>query len=433
LFTRFTALLRRLLALPVLVVMGTALLVPNATAFAADDAPDAPGVPGFSPGAGLLWESDSDLSRDLDLMSSVGARWLRLDFDWASIEDQRGHYDWANLDRVVAAARSRGLQILALPSYSPVWARPVGTTSHYPPADPTAFAAFAGAAAARYAAVGVHAFEIWNEPNLSMFWSPRPDPSAYARLLVAAAAAVHAADPSATVLSGGLAPATDAADGSEIRPATFLGALYAAGAGPSFDAVAVHPYSFPALPTDVSTASWNTFQALPRLHDLMAAHGDAGKRLWATEVGAPTGNAAISVSEDLQSRIVTSAVAATRGWSWAGPVFLYSVRDSGADPADPEQNFGLLRVDFRPKAAWSALQQLLSTTASSDVLVPTVADPLVAATARSVPPQVVASVQQPAPAASPKTAAVTVVPRAFIGPRWTPSKRRSRPLALHQF
>ena len=64
---------------------------------------------GFSPGAGILWESDADLARDLDAMAATGASWIRLDFAWSSIEATRAVFSWAATDRVVDAARARGL------------------------------------------------------------------------------------------------------------------------------------------------------------------------------------------------------------------------------------------------------------------------------------------------------------------------------------
>ncbi|MGH9154570.1 MAG: hypothetical protein ACRD1K_01670, partial [Acidimicrobiales bacterium] len=63
---------------------------------------------GFSPGSTILWGSDADLARDLDAMAATGAAWLRLDFDWPSIEQQPGIFTWGPTDRVVTAARARG-------------------------------------------------------------------------------------------------------------------------------------------------------------------------------------------------------------------------------------------------------------------------------------------------------------------------------------
>jgi len=39
--------------------------------------------------------------------------------------------------------------------------------------------------------------------------------------------------------------------------------------------------------------------------------------------------------------------------------FLYELMDDGADPADPEQNYGLLRSNAEPKPAYHALQELI--------------------------------------------------------------------------
>lgn len=123
----------------------------------------------------LLWGSDAQVDADLDAMVATGAKWLRFDFDWASAELSPGSYRWTYIDRVVHKARARGLRILATPAYTPTWARPAGTTDKHPPTDPATYAAFVGAAARRYAPLGVHHWEIWNEPNVQQFWQPAPN------------------------------------------------------------------------------------------------------------------------------------------------------------------------------------------------------------------------------------------------------------------
>ena len=304
-------------------------------------------------------ESDGDLARDLDSMATTKAKWVRFDFDWSALESAPGAYNWASTDRVVQAATARGLQIVALVAYTPAWAR-TGTTNKSAPRDPDRFASFVGAAAARYAPRGVTVWEIWNEPNSSKFWQPKPDPAGYTRLLKAAAAAARGASSVVTVLSGGLSPAEDRADGSQISPETFLTGVYDAGGREFFDAVGMHPYSFPARPMDERSAKWNAFYNLPRLHDVMANHGDADKHVWLTEFGAPTGGPADrAVSESEQSEFVREAYRAVDGWAWAGPLLWYSLRDAGSDRSDEEQNFGLVRHDFRPKAAYSTYQEVM--------------------------------------------------------------------------
>jgi hypothetical protein len=214
--------MRRVLA----VLAAAALGLPGPAACAAPPARPLSGI-GISPGQSVLWSDDATLHADLDAVAASGAGWLRLDVDWPTVEPEAGRRDWSAVDRVVDAARDRDLRVLGLLAYTPEWARPPGTTTHAPPLDPAAFAEFAGAAAARYRDT-VDAWEVWNEPNLPDFWEPRPDPAAYAALLAPTAAAVRAADPGTTVLTGGLAPAHTDGDGG-VAPGDFLAAVYPAG------------------------------------------------------------------------------------------------------------------------------------------------------------------------------------------------------------
>src|SRR5205823_8509465 len=54
------------------------------------------------------------------------------------------------------------------------------------------------------------------------------------------------------------------------------------------------------------------------------------------------------------AEIATDAIQAIGQWAWAGPLFWYAARDTGTDPGDVEQNFGLLRHDFSAKPALAA-------------------------------------------------------------------------------
>jgi len=317
---------------------------------------------GISPGGDLLWLSDADLARELDLYKATGMTMVRVDFDWPSIEATKGTMNWTATDRVVNAAAARGLSILALPTYSPLWATSVAGKTHAGPANPADYASFLTKAVQRYAGLGVKSWEIWNEPNLTNFWAPKPDPAAYTALLKSAYQAVKTADPTAVVLAGALSPATDPADGSQISPVTFTKKMYLSGAKGFFDALSVHPYCYPAMPNDTTTASWNTFQRLPLVHDVMAANGDGSKQIWLTEYGAPTGTGTDAVTEAKQADLLVAAISTAASWAWTGPLFFYGGRDRGTDPTDREQNFGYVRTDYSSKPAHTALTQALNGT-----------------------------------------------------------------------
>lgn len=336
----------------------------------AEDAPRSSGdvrspAHGFSPGYEVLKASEGSLARDLDGMAATGAGWVRIDFDWSSVENVEGRFDWAAVDRVVAGARSRGMQVLALAAYTPAWARPPDSTDKHAPDDPREYAGFVQAAVERFAPLGVNHWEVWNEPNTDSFWQPAPDPEAYGRLLSLASRAIREVDPDAIVLMGGTAPAADAQDGSTISPTTFLRAIYDVSGSEAFDAVAHHPYSYPDRPLHPSPE--NAFAGTtPALRNVMLDHGDDDKLIWGTEYGAPTGTGDRAVTEAQQADHLVEALEAWQDSEYTGPLFWYSWRDAGPDSDDLEQNFGLVRLDHEPKPAVAALTRRIDEHCAAD-------------------------------------------------------------------
>ena len=308
---------------------------------------------------GNMFGDPTDDDRTLTTLAAVGSRWVRVDFDWSSIEPTPGSSDWTDIDRFVALAAGHHIRVLAMLAYTPVWARPPGSTDKHPPTDVADFARFAAEAAARYGHDTVGAWEIWNEPNSASFWEPDPDAEGYTNLLRAAAGAIRAADSQATIVTGGLAPAVAALDHSEVPPETFLGRLLKAGAGDSFDGVGSHPYSYPALPADDRTAAWNSFYRLPKLHRQLVSAGLGDRAIWITEVGAPTGTSSRAVSPERQAEIVGDAITRALGLPWVAHTFVYSFRDRADVSDDPEANFGLRRFDTSAKPAWDTFVSLL--------------------------------------------------------------------------
>lgn len=291
---------------------------------------------------------------DVDAMAATGARWIRLGARWGLIERRPGEYDWSTLDRLVEAAVEHGMSVLGFASGPPEWqAAPGCRTTNCAPRDLAAYARFLATAATRYAPLGVRHWEVWNEPNLAEFWSPRPDPAAYAELQRLAYAEITAAVPTAVVITGGLAPAGNG--GGDVEPLRFMEEVYRYGAQGYFDAVGVHPYAFPYRPS--TAADYNTFLKVPALHQLMAAHGDGSKLIWGTEVGAPT-RGTRGVGEDGQARWLAEYYETWNGWSFTGPLLWYEVRDAGGSGHDID-SFGLLRPDRSPKPGWRAFRSMV--------------------------------------------------------------------------
>jgi hypothetical protein len=333
---------------------------------------------GISVGVDLLWESDAKRNADLDAVTRAGATWIAIDVDWKSIQgDGPFSLRWdRGLDATVIAARLHGLKILADITYSPPWARSAdcpsfeATSGHCLPADPEAYARFAGAAAQRYGANSDNAmlrgsiedWQLWNEPNHQEFSQPRPDPGKYAAMVKSAYWYIKAADSGADVITGGTAPAGDAPDGTDYSPATWLRLLYQNGAGGNFDGIAHHPYMFPTNPLEAH--DWNAFTQTQTLHDIMVNHGDGAKKIWGTEMGAATGtdrNDPLPLTEVQQAQWVHDYYL---GWNttfrgFTGPLIWYSLRDQSPDPTQKWENLGLIRYDGTPKPAYLAYRQVM--------------------------------------------------------------------------
>lgn len=310
-------------------------------------------------------------------IAGTGATWVRIEIDWWYVQDGgRNSFAWAGPDSAVTAAKGHGLNVLLLIQKTPPWARTTANGST-PPTNVAEFATFAATVVARYRPYDVYAFEVWNEPNLATFWADpvtgKPNLQGYVSLLKAAYPAMKAATPlGITVVSAGLAPwgrTGTSPDGRAVAPLTYLQQMYAAGAKNYFDAVGWHPYTAPALPNDVSDYNaWsqmsvdfrNTNGSIRQksARTIMTENGDAGKMIVMTEAGAATGGTP-SLTEAGQAAAYQQAIDLRASYSWAGPIFFYSITDRAplttVNP-DSEDYFGVYRSDGTAKPAAGVMQ-----------------------------------------------------------------------------
>jgi hypothetical protein len=170
---------------------------------------------------------DARYARALEL----GAQWNRWPIYWDRVETAPGEWNWAAYDRLVMDDLAQGLHInailLGIPAFHRDNARIAGM--HQPiyadgsdtprpgkalnPENP--WVNFVAAAVERYRpggtlaeeqgwpeGMGIHLWEVWNEPDYEPFWSGSiPD---YARLLKSAYLVIKQIDPELQVMFGGL-------------------------------------------------------------------------------------------------------------------------------------------------------------------------------------------------------------------------------------
>jgi hypothetical protein len=228
-------------------------------------------VPQAAPG-------ESDLARMEGTVET-----LRLPVYWFQCEPRPGEYEFGALDAEIGAAAAHGIRVLPFVYGRPAW---LGAQASRPPLGGRAMAAwkrFLRVVVDRYGpggafwrdrgrALPIRRWQIWNEPNFRLFWTPRVSPRGYARLLHAAATTIRAADPGAKIVLAGVAPV-----GAGMKTWVFIRRLLRApGARRDFDFAAVHPYS--------ATLGQLDYQ-MRQVRAALAAGGAGAAPLLVTELG----------------------------------------------------------------------------------------------------------------------------------------------------
>jgi hypothetical protein len=231
---------------------------------------------------GPMTSSNDPRDAEWDMMAASGVESIRTAFYWPTAQpSESAPPDLAHWDSIVLAAAKRHLPVLPIVAGTPRWAgtRPGDETS--PPRDPALYGNLLRTLVARYGPAGslwvehpdvpaepIRAWQIWNEPNLTRYWSRQPFARSYVKLLKAAHAALKSADPGAKVILAGLPNESWVA----------LRQVYKAGGRKLFDAVALHPYT--GKPRNVIKLAEFARREMRR-------HHDPRKPIWITELSWP--------------------------------------------------------------------------------------------------------------------------------------------------
>ena len=303
--------------------------------------------------------SESLLEEDLDLIASLGARYVRTDLWWYVIEPQMGAFNQPALDfyrRLVDKAAARGLGTIVILSNAPQWAKDV-----YGRDRGQFYQHFRSYAAMVAQTVGdqVTYYQLWNEPN---HVSDFVDGDGDVQLFISGREGIR----EGLALIGEEDRAIETAinllvDGHDGAFSWMNDVAYYMdkGAADAVDIIAIDHY-----PGTWSIGDWGG-NILDRLFGLGETYG---KAVAVFETGYATasclppffnseGGQAAWVRQQLprlRGKLADPAV--TRGVPFAlVNWFRLDDRDSG-DCVDPEDNFGVVHTDRSPKQAFSALR-----------------------------------------------------------------------------
>lgn len=360
--------------------------VPGATG----QTPSAPAAPAQPSGGAFaygfqvqLWDFNPDAKQQtMGLVQRAGFNWAKHQVEWATIEPQPGNYDYTQLDGIVGAANAANLKLLLSVQHAPAFDKT--PASGLFPSDPSTYQVFMQAVSSHYKGK-VAAYEIWNEQNLSREAGPgNVDPSHYLPILEAGYNGVRAGDPSALVLLGAPSP-TGVNSAEAMDDVQWLNGLYALNGGEAkgfYDAVSAHPSGFsnppdctPETPQCSLSGGWNNdpsffaFSRVAQYRDVMVRNGESGKKIWFSEFGycsaetPPSGyEYCKSLTAQNQADFLVGAFTKARALDYVGGMIVWNLNFQLAVPATDEKwGFSVLRNDWSPRPAYSALAQMPKT------------------------------------------------------------------------
>lgn len=225
------------------------------------------------------------IRKDMEFLKKSHIDLLRISFGWDAIESVKDQYDWLFWDDFVRiAVEEYGITLIPYVCYMPRWnsTKPEDNNWfwNYPPVDPGQFGEFMKALVTRYKKY-IKTWELWNEPDIWVYWQGTPEQ--FAGMIRIGAQAVKEADPKARVVLGGVAYSEE-----------FLAKMFRDyGLSPWIDVVNMHNYFETWSPRPVEDID----DHIAAVSEVIRQYGRQ-QPLWMAEVGYSTFRQGRKVSND---------------------------------------------------------------------------------------------------------------------------------------
>ncbi|MBU1125948.1 MAG: cellulase family glycosylhydrolase [Candidatus Omnitrophica bacterium] len=299
------------------------------------------------------YTNPEDLLKAIALIRDAGIGWIRMDFLWEDIQPRNGESNFSRYDTIVELVYRSKINILGILNYTAPWASSTGKWNA-PPKENKYFVEYAQSVITRYRSQISH-WEVWNEPDSSIYWSAQDGLKGYCVLLKEVYNAAKAVNPSCTILNGGLA-----------NGAPSVRLLYKNGAQEYFDILNIHIFENPFY----SYAPQAVASHISLAAEIMGNYDDTGKRIWVTETGCPgipKGQESTAQwwlgenpDEEAQSRWVRTAFETLFSHVQVEKVFWAFFRDCQDHWHDGIDYLGLVRGDFSLKPSFEAYKRFIA-------------------------------------------------------------------------
>ncbi|MDP8243721.1 MAG: cellulase family glycosylhydrolase [Candidatus Hinthialibacter antarcticus] len=275
---------------------------------------------------------------EMDMMQQAGFGVVRMDLKWEVVEKEKGVYDFSGYRKLTNAMRKRNQIPLYILDYSnPLYEESRAVTT---PEGRKAFARFAVEALVRLGQ-GPVIWEIWNEPNLELFWDVQPSAEDYVMLVETTSKLMRRIDPHCTIV----APAI-----SQIK-IDYLTQCFELGMLQWIDAVSVHPYR-----TSEPETVMEEYSALRKVIDKYSPDRFvpilSGEWGYSVHAYGDTYIDEMTQARYLARQFLSNFISGVRVSIW------YDWRNDGDDPEEREHNFGTVDQNMEPKLAYWAAKTL---------------------------------------------------------------------------
>ena len=281
----------------------------------------------FPTGTGVNIHFTDPQPGEIKMIANAGFRWVRMDFKWEVIETKRDVYDFAPYDRLIAALDEFHIGAYFILDYgNPLYTADKSVRTEE---GRQAFARWAVASAKHFANRGV-VWELFNEPDIDIFWPPKPNVDEYVALALTVGRAWRAQVPNETLIG----PATAAID------VPFLESTFRSGLLQYWSAVSIHPYR--------KTSPETVAADYCSLRKLIQTYKPAGSNSIPI-VSGEWGYSSVArwMDETQQAEMLTRQFL-TNAANGIPISIWYDWRDDGLDPSEPEHHFGLVGHESRP-------------------------------------------------------------------------------------
>lgn len=300
-----------------------------------------------------MWEFD----RTLQPLSETGVKWARIQTGWSRCEKTPGIFDFAWLDDVVDRILEKGIQPWFNVTYGNMLHSgaptpdAVGWAPVYSSAAKKAWGRFVGELT-RHFRDRIDRYEVWNEPDIAVFWKHElPNPLKYAELVAITAGEIRRHHPGAFIIGGALSSGTGPAG------IQFFERAFQAGMGKHLNAISCHTYR--------PRPEGSRVEEIRALRAMLARHR-LDLEVWQGEAGCPSVDsvgeamAGIPWTEVKQAKWLLRRMLCDldREFDQTTHFHLSDFHNYFKDgPRNKPAHFGLLRLGtYAPKAAYRAFQ-----------------------------------------------------------------------------